>query len=333
MERAVIHSNLKKTEIQPSSMLREYQTRLEQDIRRLLPVERLQLSACPVTGERSVQKSFQKMGMNYQVSERFGNIYLSPRPDMATLKQFYLQSEARRFWQSELWPRTAEARMEKVIRPQLEWAREFLYQYVLSKQLRLAEILPNHWGYGLAARNIFPDAEYHFVDALFDLQTAAKQFSMPISPLEAIPDSLDAVFLFEAIDRSPVPSDLLASVKGALKSGGLCFITCLLASGFEVQVLGEDADVFVPPERMNLLSYEGMGALIEQAGGFDLLEFSTPGVLDITNVTGKLDRIANAAFFKYIFSKREDAGLVRSFQDFLQLNRLGTFGRLVLRKS
>lgn len=333
MERAVVHSNLNKTEIQPSSLLREYQSLLEQDIRLLLPSEKLQPAACPVTGERSVQKSFQKMGMHYQVSQRFGNIYLSPRPEMPALKEFYLKSEARKFWQTELWPRTAVARMEKVIQPQLEWAQGFLYQFSLPKRLRLAEFLPNHWGYGQAARKAFPNAEYLFVEALFDLHIAASQDDMPVSLSQAIPGSLDAVFLFEAIDRSPNPSVLLSEVKESLKPGGLCFITSLLASGFEVQVLGEEADLFVPPERMNLLTYEGMQALIEQVGGFELLEFSTPGVLDISNVTDKLDRVANPAFYNYIFTLREDAGLVRSFQDFLQINRLGTFGRLVLMKS
>ena len=95
---------------------------------------------------------------------------------------------------------------------------------------------------------------------------------------------MDAVFLFEALERSVEPLDLLQKVFNSLKSGGLCFITCLLSSGFEVQMLGKDSEIFVPPERMNLLSYEGMNALIEKLDGFEILEFSTPGVLDISNV-------------------------------------------------
>ena len=63
-----------------------------------------------------------------------------------------------------------------------------------------------------------------------------------------------------------------------------------------------------------------------------MLEFSTPGVLDIPNVIKKLDKIENSSFFNYILTLRKDPVLIESFQDFLQLNRLGTFGRLVLRK-
>ena len=50
------------------------------------------------------------------------------------------------------------------------------------------------------------------------------------------------------------------------------------------------------------------------------------------NVIKQLDQMNDAAFFRYILKNRQDAELVSSFQDFLQMNRLGTFGRLVLKK-
>ena len=84
---------------------------------------------------------------------------------------------------------------------------------------------------------------------------------------------------------------------------------------------------------MNLLSYEGMNTLIKKESSFEVLEFSTPGVLDIPNVTKQLDQVNNIDFFQYILKQRQDEEMVSSFQDFLQLNRLGTFGRLVLRKK
>ena len=84
---------------------------------------------------------------------------------------------------------------------------------------------------------------------------------------------------------------------------------------------------------MNIFSYKGLKALIEKLNCFEILEFSTPSVLDIPNVIKHLDVINNPEFFKYIFKDREDPEILKSFQDFLQMNRLGTFGRLVLRKQ
>ena len=47
---------------------------------------------------------------------------------------------------------------------------------------------------------------------------------------------------------------------------------------------------------MNLLSYEGMSVLIEKLKGFDILEFSTPGVLDIPNVIKHLEDQCDSKF-------------------------------------
>ena len=85
----------------------------------MLPVESMQDASCPVSGEREVRESFQKMEMKYMVSQTLGNIYLSPRPSMDLLTKFYRESSARKFWLSELWPQTREVREEKIILPQL----------------------------------------------------------------------------------------------------------------------------------------------------------------------------------------------------------------------
>ena len=83
----------------------------------------------------------------------------------------------------------------------------------------------------------------------------------------------------------------------------------------------------------DILSFEGMNELIKNLGHFEVLEFSTPGVFDIPNVVESLNGLDNSSFFKYILNKRQDSDIKNSFQDYLQMNRLGTFARLVLRKK
>ena len=332
MERAVIHSDLQKQEIQPQPLLDRYLVLLQEDINKILPFKCLQDVPCPVTSEKKVLKSFRKMGMQYNISKTLGNIYLSPRPSMDVLTTFYHDSSARRFWLTELWPQTKEVRLEKIIRPQLEWAQVFITQYFTEDELHMAEYLPNSWDYFISARKLFLESEYRLVMSLFDPLIANGKISNSELTNEVDCSSLDVAFLFEGIDRSIDPFLILQQVFKALKPGGLCFITSLLSSGFEVKVLGQESEIFVPPERMNLLSYEGIIALIEKVGGFELLEFSTPGVLDISNVIKKMSQTKDSTFFQYILQYRQDKELISSFQDFLQLNRLGTFGRLVLRK-
>ena len=220
--------------------------------------------------------------------------------------------------------------LKKIILPQLTWSCCSITQYASGNKLNLMEFLPNHWGYSMAAKNVFPEANYKMIDSLFDSTLVEGEVTV-LDIVDAVEENSIDTALFEALDRSLDPTVLLDKVKHALRPGGLCFITRLLSSGFEAQMLSTDSDIFVPPERMNLFSFEGMLDLVKHIGGFDMLEFSTPGVLDIPNVIKKSDKIENSSFFQYILTLRKDPVLIESFQDF-SANRLGTFGRLVLRK-
>jgi hypothetical protein len=297
MERAVIHSELKKKEIQPQLLLEKYLDLLKEDIRKLLLDEYLQEAYCPVIGEREVKESFMKMGMQYKISQTFESIYLSQRPTMDGLKSFYRKSSARKFWLTELWPQTQAVREEKIILPQLEWAQNFISQYLREGKLRIAEFLPSNWCYYQSARKVWPEAKYQLVDHLFDPAITKGEVSTADLYYNTSSNILDTALLFETLDRAVSPNEVLKKVKNMLKPGGLCFITCLLSSGFEVKVLGQDSEIFVPPERMNLLSFEGMNTLIDKVDGFEILEFSTPGVLDIANVTKQLNDVNNMNFF------------------------------------
>ena len=298
MERSIIHSDLKKQEVNPSDLVKEYLSLLQEDIRKLLPVASLREVSCPMSGEPDILKSFSIMGMDYQISKTFRNIYLSPRPSIEALTTFYMESKGRRLWLTELWPQTMDVRRKKIILPQLEWAQGFLAQYATGNSLTLAEFLPTHWGYSLESKEVFPNSNYRLVDILFNPSDAEGALT-GLKMVEKVEnDSLDAAMLFEALDRSLNPSVLLENVKHMLKPGALCFVTCLLSSGFEVQVLGKESEIFIPPERMNLFSCDGIETLVQQTGGLEVLEFSTPGVLDIPNVIKKLDLLEDDAFFK-----------------------------------
>jgi len=332
MERAVVHSNLKRDEIHPKELLEHYLQLLISDIEQLLPNDSMQDVNCPISGEKEIKHSFNKMGMQYQVSKTHGNIYISPRPSSDLIQSFCLSSSARKFWLNNIWSKTKEIRKKKIILPQLEWSLGFITQYITNDKPHIAEFLPIHWGYWESSKDILRDSKYQLIEPMFD-PVDIEDMLLPKNLNELKNNELDIAFLFEALDRFPDPVEILTKVSDSLKSGGLCFITCLLSSGFEVQILGKNSGVFIPPERMNILSFEGMHSLINKIGVFDILEFSTPGVLDIPNVVTGLDQSIDKGFFNYILKDRKDTRMIESFQSFLQMNCLGTFGRIVLQKK
>ncbi len=331
MESAVISSDFVKEAIQPREKILRYQELLQEDITRLLSDRTLNKTDCPIPGDRDVVDSFTKLGMKYNISGGSRNIYISPRPTREQLDNFYEQSQARHFWLTDLWAHTKAERQKIIFNPLLDWITDRISEYLGKENVRVAEFFPNHWGYCLTANQRFPRIDYDLVHPLIESQLLRQAGLTSRCTTNCEVGSMDAVFLFEALERTVDPVALLQQAANSLKPGGLCFITCLLSSGFEVKVLGPGSDIFVPPERMNVLSYEGMLKLISISASCNIIEFSTPSVLDIPNVLEKVEE--TDGFVNYILGQRQSKELIDSLRIFLQRNRLGTFARLVLQKK
>ena len=111
-------------------------------------------------------------------------------------------------------------------------------------------------------------------------------------------------------------------------------LTALSSSGFDLQVLREHSSNVFPPDRINLLSSEGLIRALERHG-FQLIEFSTPGMFDVDNVRRTLTEhpeLECSSFVRYLVTNR-DANALHDFQEFLQRHRLSSFVRLALRKA
>src|SRR5262249_36542613 len=97
----------------------------------------------------------------------------------------------------------------------------------------------------------------------------------------------DLVTLFDVFDHTSDVGGLLSKAAGMLNPGGLLFITAILASGFDIKERGAQAQNLYPPDRLNVLTVEGFQKLFARHG-FECLEFSTPGVLDLDIVAQAL---------------------------------------------
>ena len=68
---------------------------------------------------------------------------------------------------------------------------------------------------------------------------------------------------------------------------------------------------------------------------FECIELSTPGLLDVEIVANAYKETPSMnlpRFVKSLLDKR-DTGTYQSFQEFLQMNRLSSYARIVLRKK
>ncbi len=144
--------------------------------------------------------------------------------------------------------------------------------------------------------------------------------------------SAEAVVMLESLDRVDDPRGLLRGASNRLTEGGLLFVTALVASGFDLEVLGLRSRYLYPPDRTNCFSLRGLRQLLENEG-FRMLEVSTPGVLDVQIVQAHLQAdpaLELSRFERQIAESDPETGA--EFQSFLQRRALSSFARLVARK-
>lgn len=212
--------------------------------------------------------------------------------------------------------RIAGARATTVHGPRAEWIRSVLLLQGIARSRVLEVVTP-------------PSEFTPFLGngPLVEAVTTEDESALPASaPGDR---AFEAAVLLESLDRVGDPVALLRAVADRLASGGLVFVSGLVASGFDIAVLGLRNQYLYPPDRTNCFSIEGLRRLLDGAG-FDLIEVSTPGVLDLEIVRehARADpSLAISAFERRLL----DAGAEtqEAFRAFLQQNELSSSARLV----
>jgi hypothetical protein len=311
MKNIVILDDYHVRDLKPPKLLLEYVSLTERDVRAILvPLAKVDVP-CPACRSPEVASTFETFGMTYRECAKCRSLYVSPRPDEAALAAYEADSEARRYWRETLVRAGGAARREKIIKPRSEWVVDSTREHLPGAKV-YADI-------GTAQASYLGEVE------------SEGQFERIVA--DAGHDPADVISLFEVMDRAADVDALLERVGRMLSEGGLVFVTTILVSGFDLQTLWAAADNIFPPDRLNVLSVEGLNALFARHG-LEVLEFSTPGILDVEIVGATLDRdptLPVPRWVSYLLSRDEHTR--RGFQRFLQSELLSSYGRAVVRKG
>ena len=325
-------------DIRPSYLLQEYIRLTQEDVLSfLVEGKRLSESSCPGCNGKRISPSFMKFGLGYAECADCRTLFVSPRPQQADINRYYSQSPARMFWRDELSKLTDKKRKEKIFKPRFQWILESTQEH-LSRAGHFVDINSAQYGYitEMAETEFFKQKTLLNPFLKLDNIKMKDKIDVVSSPSWDIElkDKVDVVSLFEVIDRIADVEAFLRSLRSILKDGGLCFITAILISGFDLQMLWDKAINLFPPDRLNVFSVEGMKSLFSRHG-FECLEFSTPGVLDVEIVANAIEQnpqIGLPRFVEYMIKNRSSEAIM-AFQEFLQANLLSSYGRILIRKA
>ena len=338
MRKIVIFDEFNEIDLKPSDLLHKYIQLTEEDVIQYF-VKKLSLNEIPCPGCHSYdhKSSFLKFSMQYVECARCGSLYISPRPDDRSLDEYYSNSEARRFWRDELSKMTKKKRKQKIIKPRFEWILDCTAEY-LPGAFHIVDINTDQYGYIEEMIDAQLFGRKTLLNPFLNLDKVDVNSRIKIlrAPLEgmALDGEVDVVTLFEIADRTANVDELFGKIYRLLRENGLCFMTDILISGFDLQSLWDKAENIFPPDRLNIFSVEGLKVLFDRHH-FDCLEFSTPGILDLEIVEKTIEddpEIKVPRFTEYLLRNRSD-DTKKSFQEFLQQNLLSSYGRILLQKK
>ncbi len=142
----------------------------------------------------------------------------------------------------------------------------------------------------------------------------------------------DIIFYNDVIKTELHPNERIQQIKHFLKDDGIMFVGARAGSGFDIITLKEENTKIYPYEHVLLPSVKGITRFLEN-NGFDVLEITTPGVMDVKYVIEDLDRLSDREGFVKALLEEKNETILQEFQRFLQKSCMSSFIRVIVRKT
>lgn len=333
MKHVVVQSDLREAVIRPPQLMNRFRELSIEDAQKYFggPADQVEVD-CPACGAGGAPVAFEKHGFNYRLCPGCSSLYVSPRPKAAKLAEYYRSSSAARYRAERLARETSEARRTTILRSNAYWMGRLIDETSRCASKKYGDFGTN---YPVLFEEI---GQLGLFDQLFSIEPftgladACRQAGAFVT--ETRPSGLAALTAFEQLEHQFSPMEMLGRAREMLAVGGSLFLTTRTASGFDIQTLWDKAQYIYVPEHLNLPSIDGLERLIE-AAGFEVIELSTPGQLDVelTQAAAAADpTVELPRFVELLFKKRDDEAR-EDFQAFLQKHRLSSHVRIAAMKK
>jgi 2-polyprenyl-3-methyl-5-hydroxy-6-metoxy-1,4-benzoquinol methylase len=330
---------MKEEEIRPQDLFNRFLAAAREDIETFFS-DHSQFVAtnCAACGSQNRKWAFDKLGFQFQTCRDCGSLYLSPRPSPEAFDSYFHDGKSVKFWSTDFYRETAEARREKIFRPRAELIARVMQSEPPDRRNVFVDVGS---GYGIFLEEVARQNTFKTVMGIERAPNMAevcrkKGFKVIEKSVEDVSSSevqADMVTTFEVLEHVFEPADFLRSLWNITAEGGIVLFTTLTISGFDLQVLWDRSKSIYPPHHINLISVEGMHHLVESCG-FEVIEIATPGSLDVDIVANAMKEdptLEVPRFVKYLVQNRDEQ-VQQNFQTFLQQNQLSSHIRCIARK-
>jgi len=333
MKTTVLLNKLEQAELRPREYYNEYSRLISEDVRKLLFPGREMWTErrCPGCTNADVKLSFERNGFQFYLCDGCFTLYVSPVPDQAALSKFRAEGQAERYLDTLFRNELSSKRYIHIIASIIAWVMTYTDRFDLtggsccvwsSHGARIAEIMKR--------KNACSDI------VVVNGNEIMHREDNPVNTVESIRDiskPKDVMALFDLLERMVDPRTALFDALGKVNNGGMVFITCA-TYGFEYQVLKEHSPNLIPVDRLTLFSADALKRILRESG-FEVLELSTPGRLDVEVVVDTVKKRGlelESSFLENLLI-RKDENCLSKFQLFLQEFCMSSYLRVAARKA
>ena len=336
---SILDERLSEDELCPPDLLRGQEQAFERDIRRMQArLAEFVETPCPACGSTARIPAFQKYTFQYVTCEKCNTLYMNPRPSPDVMDAYYSNSENYQYWAKYIFPASEASRREKINRPWLERIVGYCERFSIQRGT-LLEIGP---GFGIFAALAQESGEFERVIAVEptpEMAQACRERGVNVinKRIEDIADevrSVDVAVAFEVVEHLFEPRQFIAQCAHLLNPGGLLVLSCPNGQGFDIALLG-NVSLAIDPEHVNLFNPRSLSLLVESCG-FEVLDISTPGRLDVEFVheaiqEGKFPPPQDPFLKRVLVDEWEQLGW--PFQKFLAENGLSSHMWMAARRK
>ncbi len=277
------------------------------------------IQTCPVCRAHRDEILFEKWGLAYAICPNTWSIGLANIPDAVTIDKYFNDSKLSRLRASSEYQHQVTKKRRELWEHMVGWMEGRINRYLGNDKYSVID-----WGAKYVGWIEFLSTA-SFIENLF-----VEDPLLPISRQEQPIQSVDIISLMDVLQRISNPGELLTRISKKLRPGGLLISVCRAGSGFDILTLRENSESIFPLDHIYLPSPSGLRQLLEQTG-FEVIELTTPGLLDMRYIRNTMNKIPNDQFFqRYILNNMDDQFFER-MQGFLQRNNLSSHLRCVAR--
>lgn len=324
---------MKESEIRPAEIFNKYLELAEKDVKTYFSGCRFNERNCPACGEKGGPE-FSKKGFDYCLCPGCGTLFVNPLPEAEAFSRYYTESPSTRFWATDFYKHTEEARRKKIFVPRAKTVREIIE----ANNPLIRNIVDIGAGYGTFAEEISKEGKFnaHAIEPNRDLLSVLKKKGIPAIPkfLENVepgelPEGPSCFTSFELAEHLTEPGAFFSNLHRIMKDGDLAVITTLNGQGLDILVLWEKSKSVHPPHHINFFNTTSLARLAENTG-FRVVEVTTPGKLDIDILKNSREDVKDR-FWKY-FVENADEELSERMQSLVRESKLSSHMMIVLRK-